>query len=363
MHNKELERLLAVDRFLRLKISTESELNEIATLAAKICGTPIALITLIDEETQYFKIAIGTTKKTTKREDAFCKHVISQDQVLVIPNTGEDERFINNPLRKSKINVQFYAGAPLVTKDGLKLGSLCVIDHVPNNLSEHQILMLETLSKQVIHILEFDYSLQIMKEQYLEAKKNEISLKSIFNSSKSCLLLVNLDLKVLFYNKYLSDFMKVTYGRNIKAGITITDIIGDDFIHEFIVNFNEARKGKAVLKESIVDHAQGQIFWQYTYDPVYNADGNIIGVSYAATDISELKKSQLKIIEREQSLHAIAFIQSHEIRRPVSSILGLSELIRSNDYQADREELMMMERAAKELDGVIHQIVKHANSL
>ena len=361
MHNKELDRLLAVDRFLKLKLSKEQELNEIAQLAANICGTPIALITLLDEDTQYFKIAIGTKESKTTREDAFCNYVINQDKVIVVPDTAHDTRFANNPLRKSEINIQFYAGAPLITHDGLKLGSLCVIGHKPGNLSEQQIMMLATLSKQVIHILEFDYSLQIMKEQYLEAKKNEITLRSIFDSSNSCLALVDLDLKVLFYNKMLFDFMKVTYNKAIKAGIVITDIIRDDYIHEFIVNFNKARKGESVSKETLLTYPEKEIWWHYTYHPAYNSDGIVTGVSFTATDISELKKSQLKIIERDQSLHAIALIQSHEIRRPVASVLGLSELFRLNNYRAEKDELIMLERAVKELDSKIHHIIDLAN--
>lgn len=361
MHNRELDRLLAVDRFLNLKLSKEEELNGIAQLAANICGTPIALITLLDEDTQYFKIAIGTKESKTTRDDAFCNYVINQDKVMVIPDTAYDSRFASNPLRKSEINVQFYAGAPLITQDGFKLGSLCVIGHEPGNLSEQQIMMLATLSKQVIHILEFDYSLQIMKEQYLEAKRNEITLRSIFDSSNSCLMLIDLDLKVLFYNKMLSGFIKATYNKTIKAGIVITDIIKDDYIHEFTLNFNRARKGESVLKETMLTYPDKQTWWQFTYDPAFNSDDIITGVSFTATDISELKKSQLKIAERDQSLHAIALIQSHEIRRPVASVLGLSELFRINDYKAEKEELIMLECAVKELDSKIHHIIKLAN--
>lgn len=359
---KELARLQAVDRFLQLNLSKEKELEEIASFAAKICGTPIALITLIGEKTQYFKVAVGTEATCTSREDAFCNHVIGQDGVLVIPDTAKDIRFMDNPLRSSEMNVQFYAGAPLVTQDGLKLGSLCVIGHEPNQLSELQVLMLDSLSGQVINILEFDYSLQIMKEQYQQARRNEITLKSLFESSKSCLLLVDLDLRVLFYNKVLSNFMKLNYNRGMKAGAVITDVIGDDFIQEFLHNFRRAREGEAVLKETVLAHGEQEIWWQFTYDPAYNAEGEIIGVSYSATDISDLKNSQLKIIDRDRSLHAIALIQSHEIRRPVASILGLAALFKANDYQMDKQEVLMLERAIKELDAKIYEIVDLSNT-
>lgn len=359
MQNRELDRLSAVDRFLNLESSKEQELKEIVEFAAKICNTPIALVTLIDNDTQYVKVGYGTNETKTTRKDAFCNIVIDQEDVIVIPDTAKDLRFVNNPLRKSILDIQFYAGAPLITKDGLKLGSLCVVGHQPSDLSDMQKIMLATLSKQVVHILEFDNSLQIMKEQYMEAKNNEITLRSLFESSSSCLLLVDLDLNVLFYNKLLSDLMYASSNRKIKAGMSITDFIGDDNMYEFIINFDKARAGERVINETIIGNGEEQLWWQFTYEPAYDVDGNIIGVSYSSTDISELKKSQKIIIEKDQSLHAIALIQSHELRRPVASILGLINIFKINDYQTEREEVEVLERAAKELDTIIRSIVDH----
>jgi len=361
MQKRELDRLLAVDRFLNLKISKEIELKEIVESAAKIFRTPIALITLLDTDVQHFKIGIGTKESQTIREDAFCNHVITQEEVVVVPDTSKDPRFAASPLRKGEVNAQFYAGAPLITKDGLKLGSLCVIGHEPQELLESQIMMLTILSKQVIHLLEFDYSQQIMKEQFLEARRNEIALRSLFESSTSCMMLIDLDLKVLFYNKVLFDFMDQNYNSPIAIGMTITDVLGDVFLYDFLLNFNKARAGERVIEEKLVTHADQKIWWQFTYDPAFDVDGNIIGVSYCAADISELKTSQTKISEREQSLEAIALIQSHEIRRPVSSILGLIAVFKINDYETEKEEIMMLERAANELDDKIHDIIAHAS--
>jgi len=360
MHNRELERLLAVDRFLKLKISRENELEEIAEAAARICNMPVALISLLDADTRHFRVRFGTTEIGAEREDVFCNHVITQNEVVIVPDVSKDERFIKQAPDGDSLSVAFYAGAPLITQDGLVLGSLCVIGHEPAGLSTQQVLMLATLCRQIIHILEFDYSLRIMKEQYLEAKKNEITLKSLFESTRSCILLIDLDLKVVFFNQMLSDYMEEVYSVKPQIGTTITDLIRDDFLYEFLVNFNKARTGQQVLKEAVLLSASGETCWQYSFDPAYDTEGNITGVSYSSVDISELKESQKKNMEKEQSLHAIALIQSHEIRRPVSSILGLIHVFKLNEYQAGKEELMMLETAAKELDGKIKDIVVHA---
>jgi len=361
MHNKELERLLAVDRYLKLKISKEDELLEIVEAAASICGTPIALINLLDKDTQFTRVSVGANIGETSRNDVFCNHVIIQEEVLVVPDTGKDYRFIDNPFRTSSHDVQFYAGAPLVTQDGLTLGSLCVMDHKPKDLSTHQIMMLKILSKQVIHVLEFDYSLQIMKEQYLKAKENEFTLRSLFESSKSCLLLLDINMHVLFFNKVLSDVMDMYYHRNILIGDCIADLLKPEILEVFMEDCKRALNGESILKESLITYGAKSIWWQLNFEPAYDNEGKVIGVSHTAIDISELKNSQFKTIEREQSLHAIALIQSHEIRRPVSSIIGLTNLMKENDYTAEKEEIIMLERAVHELDDRIHDIVNHTS--
>lgn len=350
---------MAVDRFLKLKVSREDELVDIATAAAKICGTNTAIITLIDEQTQHFKIGVGINDLQVAREYSFCNHVITQNEVLVIPDTTKDAHF-TSIVGTIEANMHFYAGAPLITSDGLKLGSLCVIGPEPTELSELQIMMLSTLSRQVVHILEFDYSLQIMKEQFLEAKKNEITLRSIFESSDSHMLLIDLDLKILFVNKVISDYMQLHYNKSFFIGTTVTDVLLDDFLYDFIINFNKAKAGERVTKENIHAGPYGDIWWQFRYAPAYDSDGKIIGVNFSAADITNLKESQIKIFEKEQSLHAIALIQSHEIRRPVTSILGLISVIKLNDYQTEQEELLLLEKAALELDDKIKDIVVHA---
>lgn len=134
---RELERLQAVNRFIKLEISKEKELQEIVELAASICGTPTALITLIGEDMQYIRFKTGFKYNTTRRKDAFCNHVIEQDELFMVLDTDLDNRFINNPLVTGGPHIRFYAASPLTTQDGHHLGSLCVIGQAPGELSEN----------------------------------------------------------------------------------------------------------------------------------------------------------------------------------------------------------------------------------
>lgn len=138
-----------------LDSAPDKELDELAEIASAICDTPISLLSLVDKSRQWFKAKVNFETFETPRDSAFCQHAIqSPSEVLVVEDPLNDERFKDNPLVLGNPNIRFYAGAPLQTRNGYVLGTLCVLDNKPRTLSEAQKRALMLLANKAIDYLE-----------------------------------------------------------------------------------------------------------------------------------------------------------------------------------------------------------------
>jgi serine/threonine protein kinase len=156
-------RLAALRRYKILDTDPEQGFDDLTFLAAHVCATPIALITLVDADRQWFKSKVGLSLKETARNVSFCTHTIREADVLIVRDALQDERFRNSPLVRSE-QVRFYAGVPLVTPDGHALGALCVMDRVPRQLTADQVAALSALSRLIRTQLELRRDLLDLKD-------------------------------------------------------------------------------------------------------------------------------------------------------------------------------------------------------
>jgi len=220
-HIREKERLKELDSYSILDTLPESDFDNLTAIAAAICGTPISLVSLLDDKRQWFKSHHGIEVDETSKELAFCAHAInSPEKVFQISDARKDERFFDNPIVANEPHVIFYAGVPLITQNGLPLGTLCVIDHQPKELNDSQISSLEALSKQVMNLFE-------LRKNKLELEK---TLRHVRESNQSLARFATMaahDLKSPLNNiSMLTNLFLEEYGKTInKDGMEMLEKI------------------------------------------------------------------------------------------------------------------------------------------
>jgi anti-sigma regulatory factor (Ser/Thr protein kinase) len=181
IEDAEAKRLAALRRYAILDTQPERAFDDLTLLASQICGTPMALITLVDAERQWFKARIGMTARQTSRAVSFCAHAIQQRELFVIPDASVDARFRDNPQVTEDPKIRFYAGAPLITPDGHALGTLCVADSIPRQLTEDQKQALAALRRQVEAQLELRRNLMTLERMLAERDLAEAEQKRLYD--------------------------------------------------------------------------------------------------------------------------------------------------------------------------------------
>ncbi len=356
---KEQERLRAVNRFLQLELSKEKELQEIVTLAANVCGKSSALISFTHQDKHHIKFKHAIDFDIPVKHDRLC-HQMSDGMPMVINDILDDYRIDEKMLSARQTNMRFFAAAPLITTDGQHLGNLCVLDPQPGELSDLQLQLLQSLARQIIQLLEFDISLQIIKEQYGEARRAETELRAFFESSIDYHLLLGLNFEVLAFNKAWNNYVQANHHVSLVRGTSMSLYLHPENVGVFYKDYLKALKGTAVFVKRRIKHTAPFIWHMIKFEPSFNAEGDIIGVAINSSDITRKVQQEEMVAAQEQSLREIALIQSHELRRPVASIIGLMTLLKMDGHAETILELQLMERAVAELDEKIKLIVNHA---
>lgn len=260
----EEERLRALENYNILDSLPEEDYDAIAKIASGICNSPISLITLIDENRQWFKSNHGIDARETSRDFAFCAHsILNPDELFIVNDATKDDRFFDNPLTTGNPNVIFYAGAPLNTSDGFPLGTLCVIDSKPRKLTLSQKKSLKLLAKQVVRLLELrkkNYELQESNKKVtnLNEQLNNFAYR-LTHDLKSPISGVNYMIDILkedhinqFKNTQAEEYLNLIDGRMIYMSSLIDDILEYTKVNTENIVYEEFNL--KILLESIVSN-------------------------------------------------------------------------------------------------------------
>ncbi|MBD2175773.1 PAS domain S-box protein [Pseudanabaena sp. FACHB-1998] len=278
----ESDRLVALDRYKILDTLPEQVYDDLTQLAADICGTPIALISLVDKDRQWFKSRVGLDATETPRDISFCGHVIADGEILNISDATQDDRFADNPLVLQDPSIRFYAGIPLITPDLYALGTLCVIDRQPRILTPKQIQQLQALSRLAVGQLELRLSGEelVKRTANLKARvEREQLVTMIANKTATSLPLPEiLETAVKKLRSLLGcDRLIVWQFQSDGSGLVIAESVGEDWrvaLNEAIKNPNFREDiallhpdGRAIAKENIfIDgYADDYLQWLAAY--------------------------------------------------------------------------------------------------
>ena len=173
----EAARLETLRQYQVLDTDSEEAFDDLTQLAAYVCQTPTALISLVDENRQWFKACVGLQARETPRDISFCAHAILGKGCMIIEDALFDERFVDNPLVVSEPFVRFYCGMPLVSPEGFAIGTLCVIDRKPRTLDDKQLGALQMLTNQVMSQLDLRREVRFCKTALEKHKRAEAALR------------------------------------------------------------------------------------------------------------------------------------------------------------------------------------------
>lgn len=391
----EIKRLLNLHSYYILDTPPEIDFDQLTDLAAYICATPMAVITLVDEKRQWFKSAFGLAMRETDRSIAFCAHTIQGKEPLVVENASEDSRFSNNPLVTSDFHLRFYLGVPLVSPEGYLLGTLAVMDKQPRKMEHAQIRALMVLANQVM------VNLVTHRQRHLSEKVADERMKEIIAAEQNIR-----ELKIIEQRLYESEerfklIAKATADAIWDWNLQTDEVWWNDGIKTlFGYEFEDLERNSASWTSRIHPEDLGQVIkgisdtidgnnnnWLEEYrfrrsDGTYayvndrgfvirNTEGKAVRMVGGMTDITAAKYAAMELqqLDEIRSAQRVAELanqaksnflatMSHEIRTPISGVIGMVDVLHQTSLKGYQVEMIdIIKDSATALLSIIDDIL------
>ena len=322
----EAARLNALNQYKILDTSSEKVFDDLTRLAAYVCGSPTALISLIDTDRQWIKSKVSFEPSQTSRDTAFCAHAILELGLFIVRDTYQDIRFVDNPLVTSEPKIRFYAGAPLINPDGLALGTLCVIDYVPRDLTPEQQEALQILALQVITQMELRRNLVALQGVNLQCQMSESSLQT---NKRWLSSLINSLPGIAFYRKNDPECsMKyLSKGCHNLTEYKREELLGNAVSYNSITHPEDLPKVLKVTKAAItgsqpyvveyrISTKSGQEKWLWEKGSgVFDKLGEVFGLEGFITDITARKQVKATLQKAHDELEIRVEERTVELRK------------------------------------------------
>jgi PAS domain S-box-containing protein len=304
----ETRRLEALRQYQILDTPPEEVFDDLAFLAAQICGTPIALINLIDTKRHWFKAKIGLDVSQMPRDIGFCPFCIQKGETLVIPDTLADERYASDPVVTSEPYVRFYAGVPLITPGGEAIGTVCIVDSQPRKINDEQLEALKAISRMIIRQLEIRRNLAELasiKTDYKQAKEalheSECTLRSFFDSAPMMMGTVELrhdDIKHISDNPASAKFFQLT-PEAMKNRFASNMGVPQKYVRKWINHYYQAEKTRSPVSfEYLHETGDAKKWLRATVSSIAACCSSPQRFAYVVEDITERKQAEQQIREQ-----------------------------------------------------------------
>lgn len=358
---QEVQRLQTLQSYAVMDTPNESSFDDLVQLASHICQTPMALVSLIDEQRQWFKSRVGLDAPETPREMAFCAHAILQpDELLQVRDAQQDPRFADNPLVTGEPHIRFYAGMPLVTSTGHALGTLCVIDRMPRELNPAQHQALCVLGRQVMTLLELRRTLA---QRDHERTLNRTLARAVEQSPVS-IVMANLNGDIEYVNPQFETLTGYTLGEVLGRNPRFLQS-GDKSAEEYADLWQTLTAGDTWRGEFRNKKKDGTLFWeQASISPVLGAAGLVTHYVAVKEDITERRRIETQLRAKNEDLKSFTYSVSHDLKAPLRGITGYAqELLRKHQDGMGERALFCLSQintAAKNLDQLIDDLLQYS---